>query len=116
MMRRALIVRPALEELVARQQLEWQRDQRNRKKTTADLPYYLREESKLLDKDWIVIELFTQVLDSFEEALLILEGDGAARVRKMRIEVIREYIGCFAGLRVPPHGARELNISSIFIT
>jgi hypothetical protein len=35
-----------------------------------------------LDKDWKVIELFTQVLDSFEETLPILEGDGAARVRK----------------------------------
>jgi hypothetical protein len=82
MMRRALILRPALEELVARQQLEWQRDQRNGKKAAAGLPYCLREESQLVDKDWKVIELFTQVLDSFEETLLILEGDGAARVRK----------------------------------
>jgi hypothetical protein len=65
MMRRGFVLRPALEELVARQQLEWQRDQRNRKKTAADLPYCLREESQLLDKDWKVIELFTQVLDSF---------------------------------------------------
>jgi hypothetical protein len=38
--------------------------------------------SQLLDKDWKVIELFPQVLDSFEKALLILEGDSAARVRK----------------------------------
>jgi hypothetical protein len=46
------------------------------------LPYCLREESQLSDKDWKVIELFGCVLDGFESTLLNLEGDGIARVRK----------------------------------
>ena len=82
MIRRALILRPALEELVTRQLVEWQRDQRNGRKPRDDLPYCLREESQLSDKDWKVIELFGCVLDDFESTLLNLEGDGIARVRK----------------------------------
>jgi hypothetical protein len=82
MIRRALILRPALEELIARQLVEWQRDQRNGRKPRDGLPYCLREESQLLDKDWKVIELFSCVLDDFESTLLNLEGDGIARVRK----------------------------------
>jgi hypothetical protein len=51
MIRRALILRPALEELIARQLVEWQRDQRNGRKPRDGLPYCLREESQLSDKD-----------------------------------------------------------------
>jgi hypothetical protein len=78
----ALILRPAIEELVSRQLVECQRDQRNGRKPRDDLPYCLREESQLSDQDWKVIELFSCVLDDFESTLLNLEGDGIARVWK----------------------------------
>jgi hypothetical protein len=46
------------------------------------LPYCLRDESQLLDKDWKVIELFGCVHDDFESTLLNIEGDGIACFRK----------------------------------
>lgn len=82
MIRRALRLRPFLEDLVDEQKLLFQKVQRCGKTTASEIPLCLRHESQLDEKDWKVIDLLNQVLVDFEEALLMLEGDAQNRVRK----------------------------------
>lgn len=46
------------------------------------MPSICREENKLEDKDWAVLEASGSILQSFEDALKALEGDGIQRRRK----------------------------------
>lgn len=57
-------------------------DFKKSKKKEGDIPLYLQDESELTDKDWVVVNLFAEVLQDFEDALLVLEGDGQFRPRK----------------------------------
>lgn len=82
MIRRALRLRPFLEELWKKQRYEWDWDFKKSKRKEGDIPLYLQDESELTDKDWVVINLFAEVLQDFEDALLVLEGDGQFRPRK----------------------------------
>lgn len=82
MMRRAIALRPYIEEVVGEQELEWQRGRRNGRTNIQDMPNCLREDSQLTANDWKVIELFVDVLQDFEDILLRLEGDGQLRLRK----------------------------------
>ncbi|KAF6513037.1 hypothetical protein HZS61_007977 [Fusarium oxysporum f. sp. conglutinans] len=82
MMRRGLLLRPFLEDLVEKVTLEFNKECRNGARRREEIPLCLREESLLGEKDWKVIELMDKVLLDFEEALRMLEGDAQSRVRK----------------------------------
>jgi hypothetical protein len=82
MIRRALKLRPFLEDLVEKTTIEFSRERRNGTRRKEELPLCLREESLLSEKDWAVIALMEKVLIDFEEALRMLEGDGQRRLRK----------------------------------
>ena len=81
-MRRALKLRPFLEDLVEKVAIEANRERRNGLRSKEEMPLCLREESLLSEKDWQVIELTDKVLVDFEEALRMLEGDSQKRVRR----------------------------------
>ena len=82
MIRRALKLRPFLEDLAEKTTIEYNRERRNGTRRKEELPLCLREESLLSEKDWTVIELMERVLIDFEEALRMLEGDGQRRLCK----------------------------------
>ena len=82
MMRRALKLRPFLEDLVEKVAIEANRERRNGLRSKEEMPLCLREESLLSEKDWQVIELTDKVLVDFEKALRMLEGDSQKRVRR----------------------------------
>lgn len=46
------------------------------------MPAICRDENKLNDKDWAALEAFGNILQSFEDAVKALEGDGIQRKRK----------------------------------
>ncbi|EXU94519.1 hypothetical protein X797_012410, partial [Metarhizium robertsii] len=73
MIRRALKLRPYLETLVLKHKQE---------QVLSCLPAICREENKLDDKDWAVLDAFGTILQSFEDAVKALEGDGIQRKRK----------------------------------
>ncbi|OBS17235.1 hypothetical protein FPOA_12262 [Fusarium poae] len=86
MIRRALKLRPYLETLVLKHKQEWEKDNTSKRskrlKSSAIIPAICRDENKLGDKDWDVLEAFGDILQSFEDAVKALEGDGIQRKRK----------------------------------
>jgi hypothetical protein len=82
MMRRGLMLQPFLEDLLEKVTLEFNKGCRSGTRRREEMPFCLREESLLGEKDWKVIELMDKVLLDFEEALRMLEGDAQTRVRK----------------------------------
>jgi hypothetical protein len=82
MLRRCLELRPFLEELWANQRAEFDASIRKRSKRKEDMPLYIRDESEITEKDWIVAQLYHDVLTEIEDVLLVLEGDGQFRARK----------------------------------
>ncbi|KAF5249448.1 hypothetical protein FOXYS1_15022, partial [Fusarium oxysporum] len=80
MMRRGLLLRPFLEDLVEKVTLEFNKECRNGARCREEIPLCLLEESLLGEKDWEVIELMDKVLLDFEEALRMLEGDAQSRL------------------------------------
>lgn len=86
MIRRALRLRSYLETLVLKHKQAWEKDntlkRSKRLRTSAVMPSICREENKLDDKDWAVLEAFGNILQSFEDAVKALEGDGIQRRRK----------------------------------
>ncbi|KAI7771380.1 hypothetical protein LZL87_013879 [Fusarium oxysporum] len=86
MIRRALKLRPYLETLVLKHKQEWKKDNTSKRskrlKTSAIMLAICRDENKLDDKDWAVLEAFGDILQSFEDAVKALEGDGIQRKRK----------------------------------
>lgn len=51
-------------------------------KKSARLPYICEPEHQLSDKDWEVLEIFSQLLGYYECTIKMLEGDGQIRKRK----------------------------------
>ncbi|KFA53236.1 hypothetical protein S40293_10087, partial [Stachybotrys chartarum IBT 40293] len=86
MIRRALRLRPYLETLVLKHKREWEKDNLSKRskrlKASAIMPAICRDESKLNDKEWAVLRAFGNILQSFEDAVKALEGDGIQRKRK----------------------------------
>lgn len=86
MIRRALKLRPYLETLVLKHKQEWEKENTSKRsgrlKASAVMPAICREENKLDDKDWAVLDAFGTILQSFEDAVKALEGDGIQRKRK----------------------------------
>ncbi|KAM5360625.1 hypothetical protein ACJA88_014770 [Fusarium oxysporum] len=86
MIRRTLKLRPYLETLVLKHKQEWGKDNTSKRpkrlKASAIMPAICRDENKLGDKDWAVLEAFGDILQSFEDAVKALEGDRIQRKRK----------------------------------
>ncbi|KAJ6437048.1 cerato-platanin [Purpureocillium lavendulum] len=86
MIRRALKLRPYLETLVLKHKQDWERENMSKRarrpRASAVMPAICRDENKLIDKDWAVLEAFGNILQSFEDAVKALEGDGIQRRRK----------------------------------
>ncbi|KAF4332544.1 restless-like transposase, partial [Fusarium beomiforme] len=86
MIRRALKLRPYLETLDLKHKQEWDKDNTSKRskrpKASAIMPAICRDENKLGDKDWAVLEAFGDILQSFEDAVKALEGDGIQWKRK----------------------------------
>ncbi|KFA66574.1 hypothetical protein S40285_09622 [Stachybotrys chlorohalonatus IBT 40285] len=51
------------------------------------MPVICRDENKLIDKDWAVLGAFGNILQSFEDAVKALEGDGIQRNASTRLEI-----------------------------
>ncbi|EXU94742.1 hAT family dimerization domain protein [Metarhizium robertsii] len=72
MIRRALKLRPYLETLVLKHKQEWEKENTSKRsgrlKANAVMPAICREENKLDDKDWAVLDAFGTILQSFEDA------------------------------------------------
>lgn len=83
MMKRALHLRRHIELLIFQQQQEWQAQNANRRNpTTSTMPFICKDENKLTESDWDFIQVLTDILERYEDTILILEGDGMARRRK----------------------------------
>jgi hypothetical protein len=79
MMRRAVALRPHIEEVVGEQELDGQRGRRNR--NIQNMSNCLQD-SQLIANDWKVIELLIDALQDFEDILLRLEGEGQLRCER----------------------------------
>lgn len=68
MIRRALTLRPYLETLVLKHKQEWEKENTSKRskrlKASAIMPTMCRDENKLDDKDWAVLEAFGNILQS----------------------------------------------------
>ncbi|OAQ58400.1 restless-like transposase [Pochonia chlamydosporia 170] len=86
MIRRALKLRPYLETLVLKHKQEWEKENTSKRsgrlKASVVMPAICRDENKLDDKDWAVLDGLGTILQSFEDAVKALEGDGIQRKRK----------------------------------
>ncbi|KAJ3453414.1 hypothetical protein MRS44_017661 [Fusarium solani] len=86
MIRRAIILRPFIEQLVLKHRQQWEQD--NRSKRTGNLrksarePRICLEENQLTVNDWAVLEHLAKLLGFYEDAVKTLEGDGQQRKRK----------------------------------
>ncbi|KAF6528015.1 hypothetical protein HZS61_008317 [Fusarium oxysporum f. sp. conglutinans] len=86
MIRRAIILRPFIEQLVLKHRQQWEQD--NRSKRTGNLrksarePRICLEENQLTVNDWVVLEHLAKLLGFYEDAVKTLEGDGQQRKRK----------------------------------
>ncbi|KAI8406470.1 hypothetical protein FOFC_13940 [Fusarium oxysporum] len=84
--RRAIILRPFIEQLVLKHRQQWEQD--NRSKRTGNLrksarePRICLEENQLTVNDWVVLEHLAKLLGFYEDAVKTLEGDGQQRKRK----------------------------------
>ncbi|KAL9572117.1 hypothetical protein ACKAV7_003834 [Fusarium commune] len=93
MIRRALQLRDHIELLIARYRVEFEQQHKTKRGTTkksAKLPYICEPEHQLSDKDWEVLEIFSQLLGYYECTIKMLEGDGQIRKRK------RGWMGSYA--------------------
>ncbi|KJZ68664.1 hypothetical protein HIM_11949 [Hirsutella minnesotensis 3608] len=86
MIRRALKLRPYIEQLIFKHQQQWEQDNRSkitgRLRGSARMPQICLEENQLSAKDWEVLEHLAKLLGFYEDAVKTLEGDGQARKRK----------------------------------
>ncbi|RYC79205.1 hypothetical protein BFJ63_vAg17916 [Fusarium oxysporum f. sp. narcissi] len=84
--RRAIILRPFIEQLVLKHRQQWEQD--NRSKRTGNLrksarePRICLEENQLTVNDLVVLEHLAKLLGFYEDAVKTLEGDGQQRKRK----------------------------------
>ncbi|KAJ6439221.1 restless-like transposase [Purpureocillium lavendulum] len=84
MMRRARLLRPSLETLLFEYKQLWEKENLRKdgtQKKGKKLPLCLEDRSRLTVADWNVIDGFIELLEHFENTVLILEGDGQARER-----------------------------------
>ncbi|RKK34523.1 hypothetical protein BFJ69_g18707, partial [Fusarium oxysporum] len=97
MIRRAIILRPFIEQLVLKHRQQWEQD--NRSKRTGNLrksarePRICLEENQFTVNNWVVLEHLAKLLGFYEDAVKTLEGDGQQRRRK------RGWVGSYGNAR-----------------
>ena len=86
MIRRALTLRPFVEQLVLKHRQKWEQDNRSRRtgnlRKSAKEPRICLEENQLTANDWDVLDHLAKLLGFYEDAVKTLEGDGQQRRRK----------------------------------
>ncbi|WAO97211.1 Hypothetical protein NCS54_01492600 [Fusarium falciforme] len=91
MIRRALTLRPFVEQLVLKHRQQWEQDNRSRRtgnlRKSAKEPRICLEENQLTANDWDVLEHLAKLLGFYEDAVKTLEGDGQQRRRKQGINI-----------------------------
>jgi hypothetical protein len=86
MIRRAITLRPYIEQLILKHRQQWEQDNRSRRtgraRNSAKEPRICLEENQLTARDWDVLEYLAKLLGFYEDAVKTLEGDGQQRQRK----------------------------------
>ncbi|OWT42269.1 reverse transcriptase [Pochonia chlamydosporia 170] len=132
MIRRAITLRPYLEQLILKHRQQWEQD--NRSKRTGNLrksakePRICLEENQLTAHDWTVLGHLATLLGFYEDAVKTLEGDGQQRKRKggwvgsygnvweviqgfeFLLEVLEEYKQLASGIPDPEHFRININL------
>ncbi|EJP69829.1 restless-like transposase [Beauveria bassiana ARSEF 2860] len=79
MIRRALTLRPFLEQLILKHRQQWEQEVRSKRtggiKKSAKEPRICMEVNQLTSNDWIVLEHLAKLLGFYEDAIRTLEGD-----------------------------------------
>jgi hypothetical protein len=104
MIRRALRLRPYIEQVLLKFKQEWEQENKKKDGTISKakmkkIPRFLKEENQLNSADWAVLEHLVIILGFYENTLKQLEGDGQIRRRKGGFEGsygnIWEVLDCF---------------------
>ncbi|KID81255.1 restless-like transposase [Metarhizium guizhouense ARSEF 977] len=86
MIRRAITLRPYIEQLILKHRQQWEQDNRSKRtgnlRKSAKVPRICLEENQLTVRDWAVLEHLATLLGFYEDAVKTLEGDGQQRKRK----------------------------------
>ncbi|KAM3448456.1 hypothetical protein NHJ6243_010106 [Beauveria neobassiana] len=86
MIRRALTLRPFLEQLILKHRQQWEQENRSKRtggiRKSAKEPRICMEVNQLTSNDWVVLEHLAKLLGFYEDAVRTLEGDGQLRKRK----------------------------------
>ena len=85
MIQRALTLRPLLDILLLEYKHEWQQQNVTKNgilKKGKVPPRILDDDSKLTDRDWVILQKFNDLLSDFETVVRTLEGDGQTRTRR----------------------------------
>ncbi|EFZ03316.2 HAT dimerization [Metarhizium robertsii ARSEF 23] len=86
MLRRAITLRPYIEQLILKHRQQWEQDNRSKRsenlRKSAKVPRIWLEENQLTFHDWAVLEHLATLLGFYEDAVKTLEGDGQQHKRK----------------------------------
>jgi hypothetical protein len=132
MIRRAIALRPYLEQLILKHRQQWEQENRSKRtgnvRKSAKEPRICLEENQLTAHDWAVLEHLATLLGFYEDAVKTLEGDGQFRKRKrgwvgsygniweviqgfeFLLEVLEEYKQLAAGIPDPEHFRININL------
>jgi hypothetical protein len=96
MIRRALRLRPFLEQLILKHRQQWEQENRSTKtgylRRSAKETRICLEENQITSKDWEVFEHLARLLGLYVDAVKTLEGDGQQRKRK------RGWVGSYGNI------------------
>ncbi|CAJ2508420.1 Uu.00g134460.m01.CDS01 [Anthostomella pinea] len=101
MIRRALRLRPYLEQVISKWRQIWEQENKTKKgevRKSAKLPKICQPDNQLTESDWEALENYQTILSYYEDAVKTLEGDGIARKRK------RGYVGSYGNIWDAIHG------------
>ncbi|KID81274.1 restless-like transposase [Metarhizium guizhouense ARSEF 977] len=132
MIRRAITLRPYLEQLILKHRQQWEQENRSKRtgsvRKSAKEPRICLEENQLTAHDWAVLEHLATLLGFYEDAVKTLEGDGQLRKRKrgwvgsygnaweviqgfeFLLEVLEEYKQLASGMPDPEHFRININL------
>jgi hypothetical protein len=132
MIRRAITLRPYLEQLILKHRQQWEQENRSKRtgsvRKSAKEPRICLEENQLTAHDWAVLEHLATLLGFYEDAVKTLEGDGQLRKRRrgwagsygnaweviqgfeFLLEVLEEYKQLASGMPDPEHFRININL------
>ncbi|PWI64137.1 hypothetical protein PCL_12103 [Purpureocillium lilacinum] len=110
MIRRAIKLRPFLEQLILKHRQQWEQDNRSTRtgnlRKSAKEPRICLEENQLTANEWAVLEHLAKLLGFYEDAVKILEGDGF----EFLLEVLEDYKQLAAEMPDPEHFRVNINL------